>query len=87
MPLNNIKKQLDQLGYHTFITSEGLIVGIRDGVIPEIPNGIKVKSFCNVKLEPNNTITVSFGKSALPEWEEFTSESAVVKFIKEKFKL
>lgn len=87
MQLTNIKKKLDELGYHTFISSERLMVGIQDGVIPDLPNGIKLKMFCYVEHQQSKTFMVEFGRSALPEWEEFTSESGVIKFIKEKFKL
>jgi hypothetical protein len=85
MSIENIKKKLDSLGYHTYVSSDRLIVGKDLGAAPEI-GGSQLKNFCSI-TEEKNTFSVEFGRSNLPEWKDFTSESKVVNFIKTTFPL
>ena len=84
MNLNELKNQLDQLGYYTILREEELVVGFQPTEIPD-SNGISTFHFCCALTIEKNILRMEYELAAYSKYKDFSDISEVLDFIKSKF--
>lgn len=83
--MENIRCDLEKMGYFAYYAGNDLIVGEKIGVFAEL-KGINVNAFCLIRTDENEFVIES-GEANIVKEDRFSSKSKVVNFVKTTFPL